>query len=73
MSKVKISTNGVQCSVKINDQEINDLITNISVNINAAEAPTITITLAPCKLEINGESFDFTLPKSTPKEKTVNL
>ncbi len=67
MSKVKISIKGKQASVKINGQEINDIITNLSVNIGATQSPTITITLVPFSLEINGESFDV-----NPLDKTTD-
>lgn len=70
MSKVKITINNAQSSVKINDQEINDIVANLSVNIRATEIPTITMTLAPCSLEINGESYYVKPLKSTP-EKTI--
>lgn len=69
MSKIKISINSLQSSVKINDQEINDIITDLSVNIRATQSPTITMTLVPCNLEINGENFDIKSPTSTSKEK----
>lgn len=67
MSKVKISIKGKQASVKFNGQEINDIITNLSVNIGATQSPTITITLVPFSLEINGESFDV-----NPLDKTTD-
>lgn len=57
MSKVKISINSAQSSVKINDQEINDVITDLTVNVRPMTVPTVTLTLAPMDLEINGETF----------------
>lgn len=57
MSKVKITINTKENSVKINDQEINDVITNLTVNVLPTKSPTVTLTLSPMALEINGESF----------------
>lgn len=59
MSKVKISINSKEKSVKINDQEINDIITDLFINVNATENPTVTLKLAPVDLEINGESIPY--------------
>lgn len=58
MSKVKISINSKENSVKINDQEISNVIADLSVNIHAASIPTVTLTFVPLDVEINGEIFN---------------
>lgn len=59
MSKIKISINSKEKSVKINDQEINDIITDLFIDIKGIEFPTVTLKLAPVDLEINGESIPY--------------
>lgn len=58
MSKVKISISSKEKSIKINDQEISDVIADLSVNIPAASTPTVTLTFVPLDVEIDGEIFN---------------
>lgn len=58
MSKVKISISSKEKSIKINDQEISDVIADLSVNIHAASTSTVTLTFVPLNVEINGEIFN---------------
>ena len=59
MSKIKISINSKEKSIKINDQEINDIITDLFIDIKGTDFPTVTLKLAPVDLEINGESISY--------------
>lgn len=57
MSKVKITINSKENSIKINGEEFSDAIADLSVNIHPGSTPTITLTFLPLDVELNGEFF----------------
>ena len=57
MSKAKITINSKENSVKLNGEEIGDVIADLSVNIHSGSTPTVTLTFVPLDVEINGEIF----------------
>lgn len=58
-SKVEISgSNGRYTSIKINGNEVNNLVNAVDVHIDVEGISTVNLKLVPRELEIEGEEFE---------------